>query len=148
MDVVAQANPLASLTPEVLRKKRDSPTMTVSTGCGSCAISRPRCRQRVAVRRNGTPSFEPDLEVDTELDGFGWIDVGWKIDTTGIGVSVVGGPGTADRDGHAGARASGSMRLQIVRRSLDRHERYPHLAGLGDGPERRRAADGADAREG
>jgi hypothetical protein len=69
---------------------------------------------------------EPDLE-STDLEGFGCIDLGWKIDTTGIGVLLWGT-----------RRAAGVTdtvvleppvdEAQIVRRSLDRHERYPNFA--------------------
>jgi hypothetical protein len=86
MDAVALANPLESLTAGVLRKKRDSPTMTdehwlrfvcnVATSLAGKGIS-PEAWDALA---------EPDLEVDRELTGFGFLDVAFEVDTTGIGV--------------------------------------------------------------
>lgn len=128
MKVVAEANPLASLTPEVLRRKRESPTMTREHWL------RFVCNLATSLDGNGVlpeewdALAEPGLVPDRDADGFGFIDVGWKIDTTGIGVllwesnerrviadTVVLEPPVDES--------------QIVEAILDRHERYPRLRG-------------------
>jgi hypothetical protein len=126
---VAQANPRSYLTPEVLRKKRESPTMTREHWL------RFVCNVATSLDGNGgiqaedwDALAEPGLKVDPESDGYGWIDVGWKIDTTGIGVllweseerrvvtdTVVIEPPVDE--------------AQIVAAILDRHERFPRLRG-------------------
>ena len=127
-DVVALANPLESLTSAVLRKKRESPTMTREHWL------RFVCNLATSLDGNGVQPqdwdalAEHDLEVDRETDGFGFIDVGWKIDTTGIGVllwesderrviadTVVISPPVEENE--------------IVSAILDRHERFPRLRG-------------------
>lgn len=127
-DVVALANPLESLTPAVLKKKRESPTMTREHWL------RFVCNLATSLDGAGVQPdewdalAEHDLEVDCEADGYGWIDVGWKIDTTGIGVllwesderrviadTIVLEPPVDEAD--------------IVEAILDRHERYPRLRG-------------------
>jgi phage terminase large subunit-like protein len=128
MEIVAQANPLSSLTPAVLRKKRDSPTMTdehwlrfvcnVATSLAGKGIS-PEAWDALA---------EPGLDVDCGLTGFGFLDVAFEVDTTGIGVLLWEGEerrlvvDTVVLD--PPVRES-----QIVREILDRHERYPNLRG-------------------
>ena len=88
MDVVAQANPRKAITAERLRKKRDSPTMTrehwlrfvcnIATLSGGSAISP---EEWDALR-------EDNLAVDRSAPAFGWLDLGWKIDTTASGALV------------------------------------------------------------
>jgi hypothetical protein len=125
---VAQANPRAYLTPEVLRKKRESPTMSREHWL------RFVCNLATSLDGNGVQPedwdalAEPGLLVDRESDGFGFVDVGWKIDTTGVGVllwesderrvvadTVVIEPPVGEE--------------QIVAAILDRHERFPRLRG-------------------
>jgi phage terminase large subunit-like protein len=128
MDMVAAANPLASLTAEVLRRKRDSPTMTPEHWL------RFVCNLATSLDGNGVlpedwdALAEPGLEVDPESEGFGIIDLGWKIDTTGIGVLLW---------------CSDERRVvtdtlvleppvdeaQIVEAILDREDRWPRLRG-------------------
>lgn len=128
MDVVALANPLESLTAAVLGKKRGSPTMTHEHWL------RFVCNLATALDGNGIPPedwdalYDPGLEIDPETDGYGFLDVGWKIDTTGIGVllwesderrivtDLVEIPPPVGEE-------------QIVAAILDRHERYPRLRG-------------------
>lgn len=128
MDVVAQANPLPTLTAEVLRKKRESPTMTREHWL------RFVCNLATALDGNGvTPEDwdalgESGLQPDIHADGFGWIDVGWKIDTTGIGVLLWESPERRV--------VTDTLVLEppvdegaIVEAILDRHERFPRLRG-------------------
>jgi hypothetical protein len=128
MDVVALANPLESLTAAVLRKKRDSPTMTdehwlrfvcnVATSLAGKGIS-PEAWDALA---------EPGLEPDAELVGFGFVDVAFEVDTTGIGVLVW--------DSEERRIVTDTVVLeppvrehQIVAAILDRQERWPRLQG-------------------
>jgi phage terminase large subunit-like protein len=83
MDVVKQANPLAAITPESLRRKHDSPTMT------DAHWRRFACNQ--AVRSDATaiaPHEWRALITDEQIpDGAPvWlgVDFGWKHDTTAI----------------------------------------------------------------
>jgi len=128
MDVVAQANPLSSLTAEALRKKRESPTMTPEHWL------RFVCNLATSLDGNGvTPEdwdalADLDLDVDRFLDGYGFIDVGWKIDTTGIGVLLW--------ESDERRVVTDTLVLEppvdeseIVKAILDRHERYPRLRG-------------------
>jgi phage terminase large subunit-like protein len=127
-ELVAQANPRSYLTPEVLRKKRESPTMSREHWL------RFVCNLATSLDGNGVQPedwdalAEPGLLVDRESDGFGFVDVGWKIDTTGVGVllwesderrvvadTVVIEPPVGEE--------------QIVAAILDRHERFPRLRG-------------------
>lgn len=86
MAVVKKANPLSTITEESLRQKRSGPEMTIEhwrrfTG-----------NQATQVDGTGIGAeewdrlAEEDLEVDPQLEGFGWMDLGWKIDTTAVGV--------------------------------------------------------------
>jgi phage terminase large subunit-like protein len=128
MDAVALANPLESLTAGVLRKKRDSPTMTdehwlrfvcnVATSLAGKGIS-PEAWDALS---------EPGLEVDRDLTGFGFLDVAFEVDTTGIGVLLW--EGDERRLVVDTVVLSPPVReSQIVREILDRHERYPNLKG-------------------
>jgi phage terminase large subunit-like protein len=86
MDVVARANPLAQNTVDVLRRARQSPTMTrehwlrfkcnLATLTGGSAIQ-PETWDALA---------EPGVEVAEGAWRCGWLDLGWKIDTTALGV--------------------------------------------------------------
>lgn len=128
MKVVAEANPLASLTPGVLRKKRDSPTMTdehwlrfvcnVATSLAGKGIS-PEVWDALG---------EPGLEVDPDLPGYGFIDVAFEVDTTGIGVLLIEGPGRRVVTNTI-VLPPPVREHQIVREILDRQERYPNLRG-------------------
>jgi phage terminase large subunit-like protein len=88
MEAVAAANPREEITAEVLRAKRDSPTMT------------PAHWQRfvcnIATREQGqgiTPEAweacrEDDLGPDRAAWCIGFLDLGWRIDTTALGILV------------------------------------------------------------
>lgn len=128
MAVVAEANPLASLTPEVLRKKRESPTMTdehwlrfvcnVATSLAGKGIS-PEAWDALA---------EHGLEVDRDLPGYGFLDVAFEVDTTGVGVLLW------DSDERRIVTDTIVLETpvrewQIVKEVLARQERYPNLRG-------------------
>lgn len=88
MDVVAKANPRDGITAEVLRKKRDSPTMTrdhwlrfvcnLATLTGGAAID--------------SEVWDALESADLECSPHAWrtqfVDLGWKIDTTAGGVLI------------------------------------------------------------
>lgn len=86
MEVVELANPLEQNTAEVLRRARQSPTMTrehwlrfkcnLATLTGGSAIQ-PEEWDRLEER---------DLVVPEGVPRCGWLDLGWKIDTTALGV--------------------------------------------------------------
>jgi phage terminase large subunit-like protein len=86
MDVVARANPLAQNTVEVLRRARQSPTMTrehwlrfkcnLATLTGGSAIT-PEAWDALEER---------GVKVAEDAWRCGWLDLGWKIDTTAMGV--------------------------------------------------------------
>ncbi len=88
MDVVARANPRPEVTAEVLRRKRDSPTMTrehwlrfvcnIATLTGGSAIM-PEDWDRLAESK-------PEWSEDAWRCQF--LDLGWKIDTSAGGVLV------------------------------------------------------------
>lgn len=88
MDVVARANPRPEMTAERLRKKRESPTMTrehwlrfvcnIATLAGGSAVQ-PEEWDRLE---------EPGLDVPDGAPRLGWLDLGWKIDTSAMGVLV------------------------------------------------------------
>jgi phage terminase large subunit-like protein len=127
-DVVAQANPLESLTAAVLRKKRESPTMTREHWL------RFVCNLATSLDGNGVlpedwdALAEPDIEVDPETEGVGIIDLGWKIDTTGIGVLLW--EGTERRVVTDTVVLEPPVdEAQIVEAILDRVERWPRLRG-------------------
>jgi phage terminase large subunit-like protein len=130
LDVVAAANPLASLTAPVLRKKHpsESPTMTREHWL------RFVCNLATSLDGNGVlpeewdALGEPGLEVDENLDGYGIIDLGWKIDTTGIGVLLW--ESDERRIVTDGLVLEPPVdESQIAAAILDRHERYPRLRG-------------------
>ncbi len=86
MDVVARANPRREITADRLRAKRDSPTMTrdhwlrfvcnIATLTGGSAITP---EEWDALR-------DENLVVDRDAPAFGFLDLGWKVDTTAMGV--------------------------------------------------------------
>jgi phage terminase large subunit-like protein len=88
MDVVKAANPFSGITPKTLRAKRDDPSMTIehwrrfvcniATLAGGSAID--------SAAWDGLR--EDDLAVDRDAPAFGWLDLGWKIDTTALGALV------------------------------------------------------------
>lgn len=88
MEVVARANPRPEMTPELLRKKRDSPTMTrehwlrfvcnIATLMGGSAI----------LPETWDALEESDLSWSDGAWRTQFLDLGWKIDTTAGGVLV------------------------------------------------------------
>jgi phage terminase large subunit-like protein len=88
MEIVAQANPLAQNTADVLRRKRQSPTMNkahwlrfacnIATLAGGSAIQ----------GEEWDALAEPELEVPADAWRTQFWDLGWKIDTTAGGVLI------------------------------------------------------------
>lgn len=129
MDVVALANPRPEVTPEVLRKKRESPTMTREHWL------RFVCNIATSMDGNGIlpedwdALYEQDLAPNSEAEGFGWLDLGWKIDSTAVGVilwedlerRVVPAPKVLE------APVDES---DVVEAILDFAEAYPRLSGF------------------
>jgi len=88
MRVVKQANPRRAITPETLRKKRRSKTMS------DAHWHRFTCN--IATREEGQAVLpevwdalaRPRVVADHEAWSVGWIDLGWRIDCSAIGVLV------------------------------------------------------------
>jgi phage terminase large subunit-like protein len=86
MEVVALANPLSQNTAEALTRARQSPTMTrehwlrfkcnLATLVGGSALQ-PEEWDRLEER---------DVEIPDDAGRLGWLDLGWKIDTSAMGV--------------------------------------------------------------
>lgn len=88
MEAVKAANPFSGITPATLRAKRDDPSMTVEHWrrfvCNIATLaggSRIEAAQWDALREDGCVP-------DRDAPAFGWLDLGWKIDTTALGVLV------------------------------------------------------------
>lgn len=86
MDVVAMANPLEQNTVEVLRRARQSPTMTrehwLRFKCNLATLT-----GGSAVQPEEWDALEePGLTISDGAWRCGWLDLGWKIDTTAMGV--------------------------------------------------------------
>jgi hypothetical protein len=85
MDAVAAANPFSSITAEVLRKKRASPTMTDAHWLRFvCNIAARESGQAILPEEWDALQVEPFKPEGKWRVGF--LDLGWKIDTTGLGV--------------------------------------------------------------
>lgn len=85
-EVVAEANPLAAITAEELAAKRAEPEMTDEHW------QRRTCNIPTRVGGTGVSAAEWDSMRETGLKpkpgvwGLGFVDLGWKIDTTAVGV--------------------------------------------------------------
>lgn len=88
MRQVAKANPLRAITPGALARKRRSPTMTAEHWQRFvCNIATREAGQAIDPEVwNGLA--EPGLEADRSAWTIGWLDLGWQIDTTALGVLV------------------------------------------------------------
>ena len=85
MHVVAQANPLSTITPETLARKRASDTMIDEHWLRFvCNIATRVSGQ--AVLPEEWDKLADDLSEDTATLKLGFLDLGWKIDTTGLGI--------------------------------------------------------------
>lgn len=88
MEAVAEANPLSTITPEFLLEKRADPTMTDEHWL--------RFTCNIATRIEGVAIHPEDWDglADPKLKPalpnwcVGWLDLGWKIDTTAMGVLI------------------------------------------------------------
>jgi len=128
MEIVARANPRRAVTAEKLRRKRDSPTMSPEHWL------RFVCNLATSIDGNGIQPGdwdaleEPGLDPDTDLEGFGFLDLGWKLDTTAVGVvlwessdrRLVPAPVILEPPVDEG---------DVVAAILDFEERFPNLRG-------------------
>lgn len=86
MEAVKEANPLPTITPETLRRKRDSPTMSLAHW------KRFVCNIATRIEGDGISPEEwdaleeKDLKPNPDAWAIGFLDLGWKIDTTAMGV--------------------------------------------------------------
>jgi hypothetical protein len=128
MDVVAEANPRGAITAGRLGKKFASPTMTREHWL--------RFVCNIATRASSQPITQEDWDplrderpVNEGLPGFGWVDLGWKIDTTAMGVVLW--------ESNESRVIAGVKVLEppvdeadIVRGLLDLWDRFPSLTGI------------------
>lgn len=88
MDVVKRANPFSGITVASLRVKRDDPAMTIDHWrrfvCNQATLTGGSAIQPEEWDRLG----ERDLVVPEVAWRCGWVDLGWKIDTTAVGALV------------------------------------------------------------
>lgn len=88
MDVVAAANPLSQNTPDVMRRKRQSPTMTrehwLRFACNIATITGGSAIQ--------AEEWDRFAESGVEIPAGSWrtqqVDLGWKIDTSVVSVLI------------------------------------------------------------
>ncbi len=88
MEAVKEANPLSTITVDSLRAKQAAPEMTPEHWLRfSCNIAaRPT---GAAIQPEEWDAFgEPGLEPDQGAWSIGWLDLGWQIDTTAMGLIV------------------------------------------------------------
>jgi hypothetical protein len=128
MTVVAEANPRRAVTAEVLRKKRESPTMTDEHWL--------RFVCNIATRTTASPITQEAWDrlrlaesVDEDLDGYAFLDLGWKIDTTAMGVLLLA---PDERRIVAGVKVLEPPvdEDDVVSGLLDLHDRFPNLRGV------------------
>jgi phage terminase large subunit-like protein len=88
MAIVAKANPLRSITAASLAKKRQTPTMTSGHWqrfvCNIASREEGQGISPEAWRACEERGLEPNLSAWC----IGWVDLGWQIDTTAMGVLV------------------------------------------------------------
>ncbi len=88
MAKVKEANPLSTKTIDSLQRKRESPTMTLDHW------KRLTCNIATRLESDGVKPEEWDALADPNLKpkksawSLGWIDLGWQIDTTALGVLI------------------------------------------------------------
>jgi phage terminase large subunit-like protein len=86
MDVVAAANPLSQNTADVMRRKRQSPTMTrdhwLRFACNIATITGGSAIQAEDWDR----LLDSEIEIPPATWLTQWVDLGWRIDTTAMGV--------------------------------------------------------------
>jgi phage terminase large subunit-like protein len=86
MKVVAEANPRRAITAEVLGKKRRSSTMTKEHWLRFVCNIATRTSGQAILPEEWGGLFEEGLEPDPAAWCIGWLDLGWKIDTTAMGL--------------------------------------------------------------
>ena len=85
---VAKANPLRSITVPVLREKHDSQTMSPSHWMRRVCNIATREEGQAVTPEVWDPLAELDLEPDLAAWCIGWLDLGWEIDCSAMGVLV------------------------------------------------------------
>jgi phage terminase large subunit-like protein len=88
MRVVAQANPRRAITQAKLRRKRRSSTMTPAHWQRFVCNIATRISGQAVTPEDWDALREEGLDPDRSRPCFGWLDLGWKIDTTAMGMLV------------------------------------------------------------
>lgn len=88
MKVVADANPLGSITAERLMRKRRAPTMTDEHWQRFVCNIATRISGQAILPEEWDELRDPDVGDVIGAPRLGWLDLGWKIDTTAMGVLV------------------------------------------------------------
>lgn len=88
MAVAAAANPRATITAEKLGEKRASKTMTDEHWQRFVCNLATRMSGQAIAAADWDALAEPDVVPDRQAWSIGWIDLGWKIDTTALGILV------------------------------------------------------------
>lgn len=88
MELVKAANPLSTITVKSLSDKRGSPTMSVAHWKRFVCNIATRAEGEGVTPEEWDALYEADLEPDRSKWSVGWLDLGWKIDTTAMGIIV------------------------------------------------------------
>jgi hypothetical protein len=88
MAVAARANPRKDITAEKLRAKRASSTMTDEHWQRFVCNLATRLSGQGITPEEWAALCEPGVKADRKAWSIGWLDLGWKIDTTAMGVLV------------------------------------------------------------
>lgn len=88
MKAVKAANPLSTITVPKLRAKRESPTMSPTHWKRFVCNIPTRAEGEGITPEEWDGLYEADLVPDRQAWSVGFLDLGWKIDTTAMGVLV------------------------------------------------------------
>lgn len=88
LKVVAKANPMKRITAEVLRKRYESPTMTMEHWNRFACNIPTRISGQAITPQQWDALEEPGMIPEATAWSVAWLDLGWSIDTTAMGVLV------------------------------------------------------------
>lgn len=88
MQIVAAANPLGSINADELEEKHGEPEMTPEHWLRRTCNIASRISGEGVTPDEWDPLFEENVVPDRTAWSIGWLDLGWKIDCTAMGVLV------------------------------------------------------------